>query len=171
MSELLRMDELFAVRAAHHGKRQRSVVILTTASAGHPVRRKSSGWWYPGIILAFLPCNGPLSAMMSTNQFVGLMIMISLLATGNLLGLLSLVLSHTKMRGKRVVPITGIMAFACGIPLLAILKIEPGAGPFYLAAGFPVATGGIALYRYYRQTRTPKKDGRSESNPTDASRK
>lgn len=93
------------------------------------------------------------SAMMTVSQLAILLVMFSLVTTGNILGPLSLGLSYTKMRGKRVVPVTGIVAVACGASLLALVKNEPATSPFWLAIGLPIITGGVALLRLYRRPR------------------
>ena len=100
------------------------------------------------------------SAMMSGSQFVGIILLILLVTTGNLVGPVSLALSYTKIRGSWIVPLTGLVAVVCGAVLMAYIT-DPATSPIRLLAWFPLVMGGFALFRWcYRRSglRAAKKE-------------
>ena len=91
------------------------------------------------------------SAMMSASQLVALLVMILLVTTGNILGPLSLVLAYTTIRGRGIVPLTGLVAVVCGVSLLVLIT-SPATDRIWLLAWLPLVMGGLALLRYYRRS-------------------
>jgi hypothetical protein len=91
------------------------------------------------------------SAMMSGSQFVGILVMIFVVITGNLVGPVSLALSYTKIRDRWIVPLTGLVAVACGVALMAYIR-APATSAIRLVAWLPLVMGGFALFRWcYRR--------------------
>lgn len=93
------------------------------------------------------------SAMMTGKHYVWLILLILLVTTGNIVGPVSLVLSYTKIRGRWIVPVTGLVAFTCGAVLMA-KSTQPATSLIMLVAWFPLVTGGLAFILWcYRRSR------------------
>jgi uncharacterized membrane protein HdeD (DUF308 family) len=90
---------------------------------------------------------------MTGKHYVWLILLILLVTTGNIVGPVSLVLSYTKIRGRWIVPVTGLVAFTCGAVLMA-KSTQPATSLIMLVAWFPLVTGGLAFILWcYRRSR------------------